>query len=91
MPNRVRRVILEKKAQYNIEARNIYLDLKENLRVGGLDGVRLAYSYDVKGLSQEEFDRVCSIIFRSTHAEVVYHSNRTGQETALQLPRQVLT
>jgi phosphoribosylformylglycinamidine synthase len=73
MPNRVRRVILEKKAQYNIEARNIYLDLKENLRVGGLDGVRLAYSYDVKGLSQEEFDRVCSIIFRSTHAEVVYH------------------
>ena len=29
MPNRVRRVILEKKAQYNIEARNIYLDLKE--------------------------------------------------------------
>ncbi|NLJ66647.1 MAG: phosphoribosylformylglycinamidine synthase [Clostridiales bacterium] len=73
MPNRVRRVILEKKAQYNIEARNIYLDLKENLRVGGLDGVRLAYSYDVKGLSQEEFDRVCSIIFRPTHAEVVYH------------------
>ena len=28
MPNRVRRVILEKKVQYNIEAENMYQDLK---------------------------------------------------------------
>ena len=27
MPNRVRRVILEKKVQYNIEAENMYQDL----------------------------------------------------------------
>ena len=73
MPNRVRRVILEKKVQYNIEAENMYQDLKKNLRVGGLDSVRLAYSYDIMGLSQEEFDKVSSIIFRPTHAESVYH------------------
>ena len=51
----------------------MYQDLKKNLRVGGLDSVRLAYSYDIMGLSQEEFDKVSSIIFRPTHAESVYH------------------
>jgi phosphoribosylformylglycinamidine synthase len=73
MPNRVRRVYVEKKEKYNIEAQNLYLDLTENLGIEGLDSIRIAYGYDIMGLHHKDYSLVLETIFRSSHTEIIYH------------------
>jgi len=52
----VRRVFVEKKKGFDLEAQRMYRDLKENLRIAGLSGVRLINRYDVEGISDEEYE-----------------------------------
>ena len=45
------RVFVEKKPGFDIEAGHILADLKENLGIKALTGLRFANRYDVQGLS----------------------------------------
>jgi len=43
----------------------MYRDLKENLRIAGLSGVRLINRYDVEGISDEEYESARGLYFPS--------------------------
>ena len=45
----IRRIYVEKKAGYDVEARALLLDLRDNLAVKGISGLRLLNRYDVSG------------------------------------------
>lgn len=55
MSEAVRRIFVEKKDEFAVEAHGMLADLRENLSLGGLKGVRIINRYDVTGLSDSEY------------------------------------
>ena len=49
------RIFVEKKADFNADARHLMHDLSESLGLPGLAGLRLAQRYAIEGLSTAEF------------------------------------
>lgn len=72
MSNAVRRVYVEKKPGFDVEARRLHADLKENLRIDGLEAVRILNRYDIAGLSGEEYAKSCTIIFSEPPVDKLY-------------------
>jgi len=71
----IRRVYVEKKAGYDIEARAMLLDLCENLGVKGLNGLRLLNRYDVSGVSGREMARARPAIFSEPPVDEIYEES----------------
>lgn len=63
MDTNVKRVFTEKKPGFDVEARGLYHDLKDNLGISGLAGVRLINRYDLEGLSNADFAQAIPTIF----------------------------
>jgi phosphoribosylformylglycinamidine synthase len=68
----VRRIFVEKKKGYDVTAQGLYSDLKENLGIKGLQGVRIVIRYDIEGISQEEYDSARNTIFAEPPVDLVY-------------------
>ena len=49
----IRRIFVEKKKNRDIEARHLYNDIKENLGISNLLGLRILNRYDMTGISDE--------------------------------------
>jgi len=67
----VRRIYVEKRAGFDVPARQLLEDFRETLDVK-LDGVRLLVRYDVEGLSDEDFIKVRDIVFREPNVDNFY-------------------
>ncbi len=70
--NTVRRIFVEKKKGFDVEAKRLYKDLKENLNLTGLTGVRILQRYDVQGVSDEAFAAARTTIFSEPPVDNVY-------------------
>ena len=68
----VRRIFVEKRKGYDIEARGLYEDLKEYLEIKGLEGVRILNRYDISGITDEEYLSGRDIIFSEPPVDLVY-------------------
>lgn len=68
----VRRVFVEKKQGYDVEAHGLYRDLKDNLGISGLKSVRIINRYDVEGISDEEYKSARNIIFSEPPVDYTY-------------------
>ena len=51
----IRRIYVEKKDAFAVEAHGLLADLRNNLGMGALKNIRIINRYDVMGLSDEEF------------------------------------
>lgn len=72
MSNNVRRIFVEKKPGYDVEARNLCRDLKEHLGISGLQGVRVINRYDLEGISDREYQDARWTIFGEPPVDQVY-------------------
>ena len=63
MDQMVRRIFVEKKPGFDIEAQSLYKELKYNLGIGGMEGVRIVNRYDIEGISETEYNQARQIIF----------------------------
>ena len=52
----VRRIYVEKKKGYDIEAQELFSDLKENLNLQGLSAVRVINRYDIEGIDDNTYN-----------------------------------
>jgi phosphoribosylformylglycinamidine synthase len=68
----VRRIYVEKKVGFDVEAKGILEDLRENLSLTGLTDVRLINRYDVEGISDEEYAKARSLIFSEPPVDNAY-------------------
>ncbi|MCW1916176.1 phosphoribosylformylglycinamidine synthase [Luteolibacter sp. GHJ8] len=64
------RIFVEKKPEFNAEARHLLHDLKESLGLEGLKGVRVIQRYDVDGLSGEEFSQAVGLILSEPQVDI---------------------
>ncbi len=72
MANTVRRIYVEKKKGFDVEAQGVLADLKENLSLTGLENVRVLNRYDVSGMSDEEYQKARGLIFSEPPVDYAY-------------------
>jgi phosphoribosylformylglycinamidine synthase len=78
--NKVRRIFVEKKKGFDVEAQGLYADLRENLGIRGLAAVRIVNRYDIAGLEDEEYLQSRITIFSEPTADYVYDEELNGSE-----------
>ena len=55
--NMVRRIYVEKKKGFDVEARSMLEDIQQNLHADGLTGIRILNRYDVDGIDDATYQR----------------------------------
>ena len=70
--SQVKRIFVEKKDGFNVEAKQILWDLRHNLGVRSLTNLRFANRYDVAGLTDEEFANAKVTVFSEPNQDIVY-------------------
>ncbi len=78
--NTVRRIFVEKKPGFDVEARRLLADLRDNLNLSGLTGVRVLQRYDVQGVSDEAFAAAKTTIFSEPPVDTVYDEAYPAKE-----------
>lgn len=68
----IKRIFVEKKKGCDIEASQLFNDIKENFEIDGLEGVRILYRYDVEDISEEAFEAAKKTIFSEPPVDNVY-------------------
>ena len=68
----VRRIYVEKKDGFDVEAKGIFDDLHENLEMTGLTNVRLINRYDVEGITDDEYAAARGLIFSEPPVDDAY-------------------
>ena len=69
------RVFVEKREGFDVEASQMKWDLRHNLGLKAIEGLRLLNRYDVSGLSKEEFARAQGTIFSEPNQDIVYEED----------------
>jgi len=72
---RIRRVFAEKKKGYDIEAQGLYRDLKVNLGISELKGVRIINRYDITDITDTEYETAKNVIFSEPPVDYLYEEN----------------
>lgn len=72
MNTEVRRIFVEKKVEFATEAEHLYHDLKINLHLNALEGVRIINRYDVAGIDDEVWKAAKGTIFSEPTVDLVY-------------------
>jgi phosphoribosylformylglycinamidine synthase len=70
--NQIYRLYVEKKPGFNVEAMDLYSDLKENLGVSGLEQVRILHRYDVSGITEPEYQQGRNTVFSEPMVDFAY-------------------
>lgn len=68
----IRRIYVEKKPGFDIEAKGILFELKEHLLIKNIDNIRVLYRYDVENLSDEIYARARTTIFSEPPVDLIY-------------------
>lgn len=77
----VYRIFVERSANYAGEAQSLCRDLRCNLRIDSLTGVRLFHRYDVEGIDAEVFERAKRTIFSEPQTDLIYEELPTFEKT----------
>ena len=68
----VRRIFVEKKPGYDVEARSILNDIRSLLGIVSIESLRLVNRYDIEGIDQVLYDKSRMTIFAEPPVDVVY-------------------
>ncbi len=72
MDKNVKRVLVEKRNGFDLEARALKKDIEESLHITSVDSLRVLNRYDVEGISDEVFQNAANSIFSEPNLDVVY-------------------
>lgn len=71
----IKKLFVEKKSGFDIEAKKLYRDLKENLNIEGLENVRILNYYQIGNISEEEYKEAVNTIFSEPNVDLVYEKS----------------
>ncbi len=74
----VRRIFVEKKEGFNIEAKEILNDLRENLKLNNLKDLKILNRYDVENISEDVFKKAKNTIFSEPPVDICYEEEYKG-------------
>lgn len=70
----MKRILIEKKNSFNVEAKNLYKEFKEYLGIEALEGVRVVNSYEIYGGKDEDIDRVVNMVLHEPIVDNIYEN-----------------
>lgn len=72
MSTNVKRLLVEKKDGFNLEAKALMKDIADSLHIDCITDLRLLNRYDIEGLSDEVCDYAAKTIFSEPNLDIVY-------------------
>ncbi len=66
------RIFVEKKPGFDVEARGLLSDLRENLGMDNLTGVRIVNRYDIEGITEDEYKAAKPLVFSEPPVDFAY-------------------
>ena len=76
----VKRVYVEKKPEFAVQAKELRHEIKHYLGIGTVSAVRVLIRYDVENITDETFDKACNGIFAEPPVDVLYHETFSMEE-----------
>ena len=73
----VRRIYVQKKPGFDVEAKGILDDLKENLQIKGLEQVVILNRYDVSGVDEESYNKAKTTVFSEPQVDDYFDESYT--------------
>ena len=71
----VRRVYVEKKPAYAVQAKELKHEIRSYLGIDNMTGVRVLIRYDVENISDEVFEAACKTVFSEPPVDQLYREN----------------
>jgi len=68
----VKRIFVEKKPGFDVEAQKLFKDLRDNLQIKGIRGVRILQRYDCEGIPDEDFEKAKTIVFSEPPVDRIF-------------------
>ena len=78
----VRRVYVEKKPAFAVQAKDLRHELRKYLGVSGLTGVRVLIRYDMENISDDVFEKACKTVFAEPPVDTLYKESFEMAENA---------
>lgn len=72
MSENIKRIFVEKKAEFAVEKQALLADLRHNLGLDNLKNIRILNRYDVLGLSDEEFLAASKLVFSEPPVDTIF-------------------
>ena len=69
----VKRVYVEKKANFAVQAKELRHEIKHYLGVPDVTGVRVLIRYDIENVSDETFEKACHGVFAEAPVDILYN------------------
>ncbi|GAA0805595.1 phosphoribosylformylglycinamidine synthase [Faecalicatena orotica] len=69
----VKRVYVEKKPEFAVQAKELRHEIKHYLGIETVSAVRVLIRYDVENITDETFDKACNGVFAEPPVDVLYH------------------
>ena len=69
----VKRVYVEKKPEFAVQAKELRQEVENYLGIKTITNVRVLNRYDIENLSEETFERACNGVFAEPPVDVLYH------------------
>ena len=79
MSDKIRRVFVEKKEGFDVEAEELLHDFRESLVLDHLEGLRLLNRYDITDISNSAYQEACETILAELPVDLIHQE---GIETA---------
>ncbi len=76
----VRRVYVEKKPGFDVEASKLFTEIKENLMIETLTKVRILQRYDVEGITDDDYEKAKTMVFSEPPVDYVYEEELPVEE-----------
>ena len=68
----IKRVFVEKKDGYNVEAKHLLQEIKDTLGVSSLKNLRILNRYDFTCKNEEDFEKITNLILSEPNVDKVY-------------------
>jgi len=76
----VYRIFVEKQPAHAVEANSLFADIRENLMIASLSGLRMLNRYDIEGISAEIFERAKRTIFSEPQSDIIFDTLTVGED-----------
>lgn len=80
MGQNVKRIFVEKKEGFDVQAQGLMSDIVEHLGIKGLKRIRIINRYDIEGISEEVYEASKATIFSEPPVDYVYDEEMEIQE-----------
>ena len=86
----VRRIFVEKKKGFDVEAQGLCTDIRDNLGITELENVRILNRYDMDGVDDELYSKVVFGVFAEAAIDHVYEETADISDAAYYFATELL-